>query len=89
MPVGVSAAASAMALPRSRTSSVASSALIAPAMAAAASSPTLCPPTAPTFSRASSGWGKSWSAAARPVATRSGWAILVSRIVSASASVPK
>ena len=88
MPVGVTAAASAIALPRSRTSTIACSAVIARAPAAAVSSPTLCPATAPIWSNASAGWGNSSRAATRPVATSSGWAILVSRIVSASASVP-
>ena len=37
---------------------------------------------------ASAGCGNSSSAATRPVATSSGWAIWVSRMVSASASVP-
>ena len=41
MPVGVVAAASAIALPRSRTSTIACSALITCAPAAAAISPTL------------------------------------------------
>ena len=88
MPVGVAAAAAAIALPRSRTSTIACSAVMARAPAAAASSPTLWPATAPTWLKASAGCGKSSSAAIRPVATSSGWAIGVSRIVSASASVP-
>ena len=88
MPVGVAAAASAIALPRSRTSTIACSAVITRAPAAAAISPTLWPATAPIWAKASAGCGNSSSAATRPVATSSGWAIWVSRIVSASASVP-
>ena len=88
MPVAVAAAASAIALPRSRTSTIACSAVITRAPAAAVSSPTLWPATAPMRANASVGCGKSSSAATRPVATSSGWAISVSRIVSASASVP-
>ena len=61
---------------------------MARAPAAAVSSPTLCPATAPIFENASAGCGKSSSAATRPVATSNGWAIWVSRMVSASASVP-
>ena len=49
MPVGVVAAASAMALPRSRTRTIACSALMTRAPVAAAISPTLCPATAPSF----------------------------------------
>ena len=88
MPVGVTAAASAIALPRSRTSTIACSAVITRAPAAAAISPTLWPATAPTCSNASDGCGNSSRTATRLVATSSGWAIWVSRIVSASASVP-
>ena len=88
MPVGVPPAASAIALPRSRTRTIACSAVITRAPVAAAISPTLWPATAPTCSNASAGCGKSSRAATRPVATSSGWAISVSRIVSASASVP-
>ena len=88
MPVGVTAAASAIAFPRSRTSTIACSAVMTRAPAAAASSPTLCPATAPIFANASVGCGNSSSAATSPVATSSGWATAVSRIVSASASVP-
>ena len=88
MPVGVTAAASAIALPRSRTSTIACSAVMTRAPAAAVSSPTLWPATAPICANASAGWGNSSRAATRPVATRSGWATWVSRIASASASVP-
>ena len=88
IPVAVVAAASAIALPRSRTSTIACSAVITRAPAAAVSSPTLWPATAPMRANASAGCGKRSSAATRPVATSSGWAILVSRIVSASAWVP-
>ena len=89
MPVGVLGAdASAIARPRSRTSTIACSAVITPAPAAAVISPTLCPAAAPTTWKASAGWGKSSSALTSPAATSSGWATAVSRIVSASASVP-
>ena len=88
MPVAVTAAASAIALPRSRTSTMACSAVIARAPAAAVTSPTECPATAPICWNTSAGWGKSSSAAIRPVATSRGWAISVCRMVSASASVP-
>ena len=87
MLVGVTAAAAAMAFPRSRTRTIACSAVTARAPAAAVSSPTLCPATAPMREKVSAGWGNTSRAAIRPVATRSGWAILVSRMVSASASV--
>ena len=56
--------------------------------AAAAISPTLCPATAPTLVKASAGCGNTASAASMLDATSSGCAIAVSRIVSASASVP-
>ena len=88
MLVGVVCAAAAIASPRSRTSTMACSAVIARAPAAAASSPTLCPATAPTCSNASAGCGNSSRAASRLEATSSGWATAVSRMVSASASVP-
>ena len=88
MPVGVAAAAAAIALPRSRTSTMACSAVITRAPAAAVSSPTLWPATALTLPNASVGCGKIPSAATSPVATSSGWAISVRRISSASASVP-
>ncbi len=88
MPVGVTAEASAMARPRSRTRTIACSAVIARAPAAAVISPTLWPATAPILENASAGCGNSSSAATRPVATSSGWAIWVSRMVSASDSVP-
>ena len=88
MPVGVMAAARAMASPRSRTSTIACSAVMARAPAAAAISPTLWPATAPIRSKASPGCGNSWSAATSPVATSSGWAISVARMVSASEVVP-
>ena len=88
MPVGVAAAACAIAFPRSRTSTIACSPLIARAPAAAASSPTLWPATAPILPKASAGCGKSARAETRLDATSSGWATAVSRIVSASASVP-
>ena len=71
----------AIALPRSRTSTIACSAVIARAPAAAASSPTLWPATAPIWPNASAGCGNSSRAASRPEATSSGWATAVSRIV--------
>ena len=66
MPVGVASAASAIARPRSRTSTIACSAVIARAPAAAVSSPTLWPATAPIRPNASAGCGKRASAATRP-----------------------
>ena len=57
MPVGVAAEAVAIALPRSRTNTIACSAVITPAPAAAAISPTLWPATAPTRPNASAGCG--------------------------------
>ena len=86
--MGVCAAARAIASPRSRTSTMACSAVITRAPAAAPISPTLWPATAPMRSKASLGWGNSSSAATSPVATSSGWATSVARIASASASVP-
>ena len=59
-----------------------------PAPAAAVISPTLCPAPRRRRRNASAGCGKSSSGATRPAATSSGWATAVSRIVSASASVP-
>ncbi|OPZ54693.1 MAG: hypothetical protein BWY91_01508 [bacterium ADurb.BinA028] len=59
-----------------------------PVPAAAVISPTECPAPTDTWVKASEGFGKSSSSAARPDATISGWAIAVSRIVSASDSVP-
>ena len=88
MPVGSFAAAAAIARPRSRTSTMACSAVITRAPAAAVISPTLWPAVAPTTWNASAGCGKSSSAETRPAATSSGWATAVSRIASASAVVP-
>ncbi|EGJ77648.1 putative 3-oxoacyl-ACP synthase II [Streptomyces sp. Tu6071] len=94
MPVSVTAAASAIASPRVRTSASAASESRTPAKAAAVSSPTLCPATAPGRSAPSTGAPRSSrvpaSAAAEssPAATSSGWATAVSRIASASARVP-
>ena len=48
MEVGRTAEACAMALPRSRTRTIADSALITPTEQAAVISPTLCPATTPT-----------------------------------------
>ena len=81
MPVGVTAAAAAIALPRSRTSTMACSAVITPAPAAAVISPTLCPATAPTCRRRRPGAGTARAATTRPAATSSGWATAVSRMV--------
>ena len=86
--VGVAALAAAIARPRSRTNTIACSADSTPTPAAAVISPTECPAATPMKGNASAGWGKSSSAASRPEATSSGWAIAVSRMVSASASVP-
>jgi len=59
-----------------------------PVAAAAVISPTLWPAATPVRRKPSAGLGKSWSATSSPDATSSGWAIAVSRMVSASASVP-
>ena len=88
MPVGAFAAACAIALPRSRTKTIACSALITPTPAAAVTSPTLWPAARSMTRNASAGCGNNASAATRPEPTSSGWAIAVSRIVSASALVP-
>ena len=96
IPVGSAAAAWAMAWPRTRTRRTASSADSVPAIAPAASSPTLCPAVAPTpaasaASASSSAWSappSSSAAAVTAAATSSGWAIAVSLISSASAVVP-
>src|SRR5918997_1953959 len=86
--VGVTALAAAMARPRSRTSTIACSADSTPTPAAAVISPTECPAATPMKGNASAGCGKSSRAASSPEATSSGCAIAVSRMVSASASVP-
>ncbi len=49
MPVAVTAEAAAMALPRSRTNTMACSAVMTPPPTAAVISPTLCPAPAPTL----------------------------------------
>ncbi len=77
-----------MARPRSRTKTMACSADSTPTPAAAVISPTECPAATPMKGKASAGWGNSSSAASSPEATSNGWAMAVSRIVSASASVP-
>ena len=56
--------------------------------APAASSPTLCPATPPAFSGAAESPPNSSSAVETAAATSSGWATAVSRMLSASASVP-
>ena len=94
MPVGVVAAARAIAAPRTDTSRRASSSVRTPAIAAAASSPTECPAVAPTtrcaaMSRASSGpRSRTARRLASADATSSGCATAVSRMVSASDVVP-
>jgi hypothetical protein len=67
---------------------MAASTLMTLVPAAAVISPTLCPATTPTFRNASDGDGRSSRTAVSPAATSSGCATAVSRIVSASASVP-
>ena len=84
----MAALAAAIARPRSRTNTIACSADSTPTPAAAVISPTEWPAATPMKGNASAGCGKSSSAASRPEATSSGWAIAVSRMVSASASVP-
>ncbi|CAB4982611.1 unannotated protein [freshwater metagenome] len=68
---------------------IALSAVIARAPAAAVNSPTECPAVTPTLLKASDGCGKSESAPTNPAATISGCALAVSLISSASAVVPK
>ena len=74
-------------MPRSRTSTIACSALMAPDGAGRGQ---LADAVAGdgADAGATAGSGSSTAAVARPVATSSGWAIWVSRMVSASASVP-
>ncbi len=86
--VGVVALAAAIDWPRSATKTIACSLEMTPTPAAAVISPTECPAATPILGYASAGSGKSSAAASSPAATSSGWAIAVSRIVSASASVP-
>ena len=88
MPVGVTALAAAMPLPRSRTNTIACSADRTPTAPAAVISPTEWPAATPVRRNPSAGDGNSSRAVSIPAATRSGWAIAVSRMVSASASVP-
>ena len=88
MPVGTAAAAAAMPWARTRTRRIAFSGEMVPAIAPAASSPTLCPATT-AVSPLSGTWSPvSASAVAMAAATSSGWATEVSRISSASAVVP-
>ena len=70
--VGQEALAAAIALPRSRTSTIAASTLMTLVPAAAVISPTLWPATTPTLRNASDGDGSSSSTAVRPAATRRG-----------------
>ena len=72
IPVGVCALAWAIARPRSLTKTIADSAVIARAPAAAVNSPTECPATTPTLRKASLGCGKSDSPPINPEATRRG-----------------
>ena len=88
IPVGVCAAAAAIALPRSRTNTMACSPEMMFEAAAAVISPTLCPAPTPTTRYASAGWGNSSSRDTKPAATIKGCAMAVSLMVSASAVVP-
>ena len=72
IPVATRAEASAIALPRSRTNTIALSAVIARAPAAAVNSPTECPAVTATLLKASEGCGKIDSAPTRPAATIKG-----------------
>ena len=67
---------------------MACSAVSTPAPAAAVISPTLCPAPAAICRKASAGCGNRASSETSPLATISGWATAVSRMVSASDSVP-
>src|SRR6516162_1802983 len=89
MPVASAAAALAMARPRTLTRRIASSGVRTPAIAPAASSPTLCPAAMPACLRSWSSPPTSTSATASAAATSSGWAIAVSVISSAPAVVPQ
>ena len=80
IPVASALQAAAIASARTRVSLIASSAEVTPAIAPAASSPTLCPAAAP-------GWPSS-PATARAAATSSGCATAVSVICSALPAVP-
>src|SRR4051812_2359689 len=82
MPVASSAQAAAISRPRTPASVTAASGLSTPAMAAAPSSPTLCPATTATS------YIGSCSAASNAAATSNGWVRAVSLISSASAVVP-
>ena len=86
MPVGSSAAASAIARPRSATKRIASASARTPAAAAAVISPTEWPAMPPMRSARPS--ARRRPRVRRPAATMSGWAIAVSRMVSASLTVP-
>ena len=83
MPVGSSAQAAAISRPRTAAKVTAASAVSTPASAAAPISPTLWPATTPTSPSGSC------SAATRAAATSRGWVLAVSRISSASATVPR
>ena len=87
IPVGSAAAAAAMALPRTPTRRIASSAASTPAMTPAPSSPTLCPAVASAGTSPGSP-PDSAEAAAIAAATSSGCATAVSLISSALAVVP-
>src|SRR5690625_4753795 len=86
MPVGAVAAAFAIARPRAATRLMASMSVSTPATTAAASSPTECPAVSSTPVRSVPNTARRLS---RLAATMRGWALAVSRIVSASAVVPK
>ena len=88
IPVAANPASAAIALPRSRTKTMACSALITCAAAAAVISPTLWPAPTATLEKDSPGFGKRLNSETRPEATISGWAIAVSLIVSSSLLVP-
>ena len=88
IPVGSMAAARAIACPRTATSRSASATLTTPAIAPAASSPTLCPAVARPEPVAGGAPSKRAPAAASAAATSSGWATAVSLISSAPAVVP-
>ena len=85
---GSTADASAIALPRSRTSTIACSAVIAPDGAGRGRARRRCARRRRRPRRRRRLGREQPRAVTRPVATSSGWAIWVSRMVSASASVP-
>ena len=88
MPVGSAAAACAIARLRTAIRRIESSGLTTPAIAPAASSPTLCPAAMPPCRWAWARSPHSASVAAMAAATSNGWATAVSRISSAEPVVP-